>query len=88
MYGLRGLGDVMMGPPVDPNAPVTGPDVQQQIADVWSYLWEGPGAPAPVAVSAGGPPSSLTQTLNANAGKIAIGAGAFLALILFAKAGR
>jgi hypothetical protein len=85
MYGLRGLGAEAMGPPVDPNAPVIGPDVQQQIADVWSYLWDRP-APVPVASSGGG--SSLTQTLNANAGKIALGAGAFLALALFAKADR
>jgi hypothetical protein len=82
MYGLRGMGEAM-GPPVDPNQPVTAPDVQQQIADVWSYLWE---QPATVATSGGG--SSLAQTLNANAGKIALGAGAFLALVFFAKAGR
>lgn len=90
MYGLRGLG---LNCPGDPGCPgnvqpdvAPAPDVQQQIADVWSYLWSQP--VAPVASSGGGPPSSFTQTVNANAGKIAIGAGVFLALILFAKAGR
>ena len=85
MYGLRGLGAEAMGPPVDPNAPVVAPDVQQQIADVWSYLWSQPG---PVASSGGAVPQTTTQWLNANGGKVALGAGAFLALILFAKAGR
>ncbi len=90
MYGLRGLGaeamgpPEVMGPPVDPNAPVVGPDVQQQIADVWSYLWQQPAT----TVATSGAGSSLTQTLNANAGKIALGAAAFVALALFAKAGR
>jgi hypothetical protein len=87
MYGLRGLGAEAMGPPVDPNVPVESPDVQQQIADVWSYLFEQPGQVA-IAPTPGASASSFTQTLNANAGKIAIGAGVFLALVLFAKAGR
>jgi hypothetical protein len=84
MYGLRGLGAEAMGPPVDPNAPVSSPDVQQQLADIWDTIFSQ--AQPPVASSGGG--SSFTQTLNQNAGKIAIGAGAFLALALFAKAGR
>jgi hypothetical protein len=88
MYGLRGLGDVMppvaMGPPVDPSVPVQPPDVQQQIADVWSYLWSQPTATAaPVATS-----QTFSQWLNANAGKAAIGVAAVLALVFVAKAGR
>ena len=80
----RGLGAEAMGPPVDPNASVQAPDVQQQIADVWSYLWSQPAAVATTTVAA----PSMTQWLNQNAGKVAIGAVAFVGLMLFAKAGR
>lgn len=57
------------------------PDVQQQIADVWDYLWNGPGSQTPVADSAPvATPTSWTETLNANAGKIALGAGVLLVI--------
>jgi hypothetical protein len=89
MYGLKGLGDVTfpeaMGPPVDPNVPVQPPDVQQQIADVWSYLGSQPGTVATVAPATS---QTFSQWLNANAGKAAIGVAAVLALVFVAKAGR
>ena len=80
MYGLSELIPGAMGPPVNPNVPLEPPDVQQQIADVWAYLWS---QPAPVAG-----PQTMTQWLNANGGKVAIGAVAFFAVVMFAKAGR
>ncbi len=97
MYGHRGLGAVA-GPlytcptgervmdPSDCPGGSPAPDVQQQIADIWDTIFS-QAAPAPVAVP-GGAANSITQTLNANAGKIAIGAGLFVALLVFARAGR
>ncbi len=99
MYGWGGLG--ALNCPGDPGCPgYVAPEpmqdqTQQQIADVWDYLWNGPGAgggygpgsgsqivgPAPVQQSG-------TAWLNANAGKVALGVGGFFALMLFAKAGR
>jgi hypothetical protein len=43
--------------------------------------------PAPVVVSVA-PSSSLTQSLNANAGTIAMGAGVLLLIVFFARGGR
>ena len=98
---MYGWGDVL-NCPGDPGCPgYVAPDpmanqTQQQIADVWDYLWNGPGAtgggygpgsgapiagPAPVAQSG-------TAWLNANAGKVALGVGGFILLSMFAKAGR
>lgn len=87
MYVLRGLGDEAMGPPRDPSLPVDTPDVPQQIADLWDSIFK-MGEPGGVMTPTPVLSPSFTSTLNANAGKIAIGAGVFLALILFAKAGR
>ncbi len=92
MYLATGLGVLNCpGDPgcpgnVQPDVPVP-PDVQQQIADLWSYLWEGPGS-ASIAVPVGTTAPTMTDVLNQNAGKIAVGAGAFLLLMMFAKAGR
>jgi len=89
MYGYRGLG---LSCPGDPGCPgnvqpdvAPAPDVQQQIADVWSYLWNQPGAvPAVAAASVATP----TSWLNANAKTVAIVAAVGLGLVMFAKAGR
>lgn len=70
-----------MGPPRDPTLPIEQPDVQQQIADVWAYLWSN--TPDTQAIPSSGP--SFTQVLNQNAGKIALGAGAFLLLLAVKK---
>jgi hypothetical protein len=90
MYGLRqGLGAEAMGPPVPPDTVPSPPDVQQQIADVWSYLWSQPGAVPPVAsVPPPAPAQTFSQWLNANTTTVFIGAAAFVALFAFAKAGR
>lgn len=82
-----GLGGEAMGPPRDPSQPVEAPDVQQQIADVWAYLFEGPGAPVAAAPRESIAPT-FTETLNANAGKVALGAGALLLVLALAKGGR
>ncbi len=100
MYGLRGLGDVL-NCPGDPGCPgyvapaSTSPDVQQQIADVWDYLWNTPGAGGGYGPGSGASlvaPAPTQQTasqwLNANAGKVALGVGGFVLLSMFAKAGR
>lgn len=77
--GLYGLGAEAMGPPVDPTVPVTGPDVQQQIADLWDSMFS---QGTPVAATPA-PAGSMTSWLNVNSGKVAIGAAAFLGLMLF-----
>lgn len=59
------------------------PDVQQQIADIWSSMQGGP-----VAQIAPASTSTFTGWLNANGTMLAIGAAAFLGLIFVAKAGR
>jgi len=88
MYGLRGgLGAEAMGPPVDPTLPVESPDVQQQIADIWDSIFK-MGEPGGVMTPAPAPAPSAGAWLNQNAGKVAIGAAAFLALVMLAKAGR
>jgi hypothetical protein len=83
---MYGLGE-MMGPPVDPNQPVSGPDVQQQIADVWSYLWEGPGAGGTVVQQIAPPPPSQLISGIPNT-TLAIGAGVVLLGMAFMKGRR
>lgn len=83
---MYGLGAEMMGPPVDPNQPVTGPDTQQQIADIWSYLWEGPGAGGTVVVQQAAPVSQLVPGISNTS--LAIGAGFVLLGMAFLKGGR
>lgn len=82
MYSLRGLGAEAMGPPVDPSQPAESPDVQQQIADIWSYLWEGPGAGGTVVVQTAPAASdgSFTSWVNQHSGVLLAGAGGLLAL--------
>ena len=62
------------------------PDVQQQIADVWSYL----GAQQPTAGSTAGnlPPTTVMQWLQLNPVPVMIGAGLIFVAVMFAKAGR
>lgn len=91
LSGYRGMGQgTCPGSPgcpgyAEPEVAVPA-DVQQQIADLWSYLWEQPtSAPMTQAPSTA---TSVTQWFNQNAGKLAIGAAAFVGLMLFAKAGR
>lgn len=89
MYGIRGLGAEAMGPPVDPNTPVTPPDVQQQIADLWDSIFSmGELGAGSGGVMTPAPAPSAGAWLNANAGKVAIGAAAFLGLVMVAKKGR
>ena len=59
---MYGLGAETMGPPVDPNQPVQAPDVQQQIADVWSYLFEHAPANPPESIA----PASATPIPSSN----------------------
>ncbi len=62
---------------------------EQQIADVWDYLWNTPGATVPpVPAAPAATQQSATQWLNDNAGKVALGVGGFFLLTMFAKAGR
>jgi len=84
---MYGLGAEAMGPPVDPSQPVTGPDVQQQIADIWGYLWEGPGAGGTVVQQAA--PAAPSQLISGipNA-SLALGAGALLLALAFVKGRR
>lgn len=81
---MYGLGAEVMGPPQDPNQPAseTAPDTQQQIADIWSYLWSGPGAsvgsapatvPQPAATWIPGVPNTLTVLLGAGVFLMAAG---------------
>jgi hypothetical protein len=79
---MYGLGAEMMGPPVDPNQPVAAPDVQQQIADVWSYLWEGPGAAPRESIA----PRQLISGIQNST--LAIGAGVVVLGIAFLKGRR
>jgi hypothetical protein len=89
MYGLQsGLGAEAMGPPVDPNVPVTPPDVQQQIADVWSFLGAQSSAVPAVTSVPVATPQTFSQWLNANSTMAVVGVTAFVGLLLFAKAGR
>lgn len=100
MYlSVQGLGATeAMGPPRDPSQPVEPPDVQQQIADLWARIFAqgdqtdcGCGVSVPVGATCPllradcGGAQSFTQTLNANAGKIALGAGAFFLVMAMAK---
>lgn len=80
-YRRAGLGDMLpapMGPPVDPNAPVTPPDVQQQIADLWDSIFAmQPATPAPA--------PSFSQWINAHAGTVAIAGIGFFVLMAAVK---
>jgi hypothetical protein len=93
MYGIRGLADVTdtTGAPCpgSPGCPgYVAPGSMEYQTSLLQELLALQSAPAPVGTPGGGPPSSFAERLNANAGKIAIGAGVFLALVLFARAGR
>ncbi len=73
------------GPPVDGNSSTHLSYWDQFVqAGVTPQGWVS-GSGSPLAAAA---PQSLTAWLNANAGKVAIGAGALVGLMLLAKAGR
>jgi len=96
MYVLRqGLGMMeKMGPPVDPNTPIPESSgsmldqLQAEIEALYYYTGAGQQPRESVGPIAGESERGFTSFLNQNAGKIMIGAGAFVALMLFAKAGR
>ena len=85
---MYGLGAEMMGPPVDPSQPVTTPDVQQQIADVWDYLWNSPAASAPVRESIAPRPGEGQLISGIPNSSLALGAGAFILALAFVKGRR
>lgn len=76
---MYGLGAEMMGPPVDPNQPVSAPDVQQQIADVWDYLWSSPQTSAVPVVVTG---SWISGVSNST---VAIGGAALILLFALGR---
>ncbi len=84
---MYGLGAEAMGPPVDPNQPVSGPDTQQQIADIWSYLWEGPGAGGTVVQQSVLPRENQLISGISNS-SLLIGAGVGLLALVFVKGRR
>lgn len=98
MGSRTGLGALSC--PGDPGCPgYVAPEpmpnqTQQQIADIWDYLWNGPGStPSEFVPIAGPPPVAATQQtasqwLNANASTVALGVGGLLLVSMFAKAGR
>jgi len=62
------------------------PDVQQQIADLWSQVT---GSNVGLSVpAASGAPGSFTYWLNSNGQKVALIGGSFLAVLLLVKAMR
>jgi hypothetical protein len=80
-------GTEAMGPPVDPSQPTTPPDVQQQIADVWDFLFNPPAAdqtPDPATAAAPASSGGFLDWLKAHeTAVIAAGLG-FFALAIFA----
>lgn len=79
-YLVRGLG---LNCPGDAGCPgnvqpdtAAPPDVQQQIADIWSYLWDGAGAGGTVLVQAAPAASfDFATWVNAHSGALLAGAG-------------
>ena len=71
-WGLEGLGAEAMGPPVPPELVGQQPDVQQQIADLWSML--------PGATSTNTSTNTIGSWLQNNMLLVAVGLGAVLLL--------
>lgn len=96
MYASRrGVGFVStgapeaMGPPVDPSMPVGAPDVQQQIADVWSVLLPLNEAAMPGAGGAGAPGAVGVASGLGQYGPLLLVAGAvFLVLVVSSSSRR
>ena len=85
MYGLKGLGDVYLAPPLPADS---GSFFQATGSlDNPDYLTTGMLTPSSTVLPAA-TSQTFSQWLNANAGKAAIGVAAVLGLLLFAKVGR
>jgi len=92
MYGLRGTYDVPLPPGfvVQPGNLTAADQMQAEIDALYAYTGAGQGQSTSQYQNTVGQPYTpgIMSFLNDNAGKIMIGAGAFVALMLFAKAGR